>query len=200
MEEAVSNERLTRQMEFIVEIGRLKHVLRRTLTVHSDRNENDAEHSWHLAIMAIILAEYAGHAADVFRTVKMVLVHDLVEIDAGDVYCYSDYDPADKLAREKAAAERIFGLLPEDQAEEVMALWKEFEQGETPEARFAAALDRIEPLLLNYHTGGRVWQKHGVQKHQVLERAAPIGESSPDLWAYARDLIERAVSEGILRA
>jgi len=196
----MNKDRLKRQMEFMVEIGRLKHILRRTFTIHSDRNENDTEHSWHLAVMAILLSEYVGDGVDVFRTVKMVLVHDLVEIDAGDTYCYSDYDPAEKLDREQRAAERIFGLLPDDQALEVMDLWQEFEQSETAEARFANALDRLQPLLLNYHTRGKAWQKHRVRKHQVMERAAPIGESSPDLWDYARDLIERAVSEGILSA
>lgn len=196
----MTSERLARQIAFIVEIGKLKHILRRTLTIHSDRNENDAEHSWHLAVMALLLGEYAGEGVDVFRAVKMVLVHDLVEIDAGDTYCYADYDPADKLRREQEAADRIFGLLPEAQAGEVMDLWQEFERGESPEARFAAALDRLEPLLLNYHTRGRTWQKHGVRKHQVMERAAPIAESSADLWDYARGLIDHAVEEGILSA
>lgn len=191
-------DRLKRQMAFIVEIGRLKHILRRTLTIHSDRNENDAEHSWHLAVMALLLSEYAEKGVDVLRAVKMVLVHDLVEIDAGDTYCYSDHDPAEKIEREQEAATRIFALLPEDQAGEVMELWQEFERGDTPEARFAAALDRLQPLLLNYHARGKTWQKHGVRRHQVMERAAPIGESSPDLWEYARNLIDRAVSEGIL--
>ena len=194
----MASDRLTRQMSFILEIGRLKHILRRTLTIHSDRNENDAEHSWHLAVMAIVLSEYAEEGVDVLRAVKMVLVHDLVEIDAGDTYCYSDHDPAEKLEREQAAADRIFTILPDDQAREVMELWQEFEQGDTPEARFAAALDRLQPLLLNCQVRGKVWQKHGVRRHQVMERAAPIGESSPDLWDYARDLIDRAVSEGIL--
>jgi putative hydrolase of HD superfamily len=196
----MDSDRLKRQIEFIVEVGRLKHIMRRTFTIHSDRNENDAEHSWHLGIMALILCEYAGDGMDVLRAVKMVLVHDLVEIDAGDTYCYSDYDPAEKLGREQEAAERVFGLLPEDQAGEVMELWQEFERGDTPEARFANALDRLQPLLLNYLTRGKAWQKHGVRSPQVMERAAPIGETSTALWDYARDLIDRAVSEGILSA
>jgi putative hydrolase of HD superfamily len=194
----MDEDRLRRQMAFIVEIGKVKEVLRRTLTIHSDRNENDAEHSWHLAAMAVILAEYAGQGIDILRVMKMVVVHDLVEIDAGDTYCYSEYDPGVKLAAEKQAAARIFGMLPDDQAREVSRLWLEFEKGETAEAGFAAALDRLQPLLLNYHCRGRVWQKHGVRRHQVLKRAAPIAEISTDLWEYARGLIERAVSEGIL--
>jgi putative hydrolase of HD superfamily len=198
MEGSMDRDRLTHQMAFIVEIGRLKHVLRRTVTIHSDRNENDAEHSWHLAVMALLLSEHAGDGLDVFRAVKMVLVHDIVEIDAGDTYCYAEFDQAKKLEREQAAADRIFPLLPEDQAREVMRLWHEFEERTTPEARFAAALDRLEPLLLNYYTRGKTWQKYGVRRHQVVERAAPIGESSQALWDFARDLIDRAVSEGIL--
>lgn len=191
-------DRLKHQMVFMVEIDNLKQVLRRTRTIHCDRNENDAEHSWHLAMMAILLSEYAAGDVDVFRVVKMVLVHDLVEIDAGDTYCYADYDPREKLETEKKAADRIFGMLPEAQALELSRLWQEFELGETPEARFAVALDRLQPLLLNYQVGGRVWQKHGVRRHQVLKRAAPIGDCSPDLWEYARALIDRAVCEGIL--
>jgi putative hydrolase of HD superfamily len=194
----MDEEKLRRQMAFLVEIGKVKHVLRRTITIHGDRNENDAEHSWHLAVMALILREYAGHDIDLLRVVKMVVVHDLVEIDAGDTYCYSDYDPAAKLAAEKQAADRIFGMLPAEQAGEIYALWDEFERGETDEAKFAAAMDRLQPLLLNYHSMGRVWRKHGVRAHQVLRRAAPIAEASSGLWEYARRLIERAVSEGIL--
>lgn len=194
----MATDRLERQIGFAVEIGKVKQVLRRTITVHSDRNENDAEHSWHMAAMAAVLSEHAGEGLDILRVIKMAVVHDLVEIDAGDVYCYSAYDPEEKLKRETMAAERIFGMLPDDQAEELLALWREFEEGASPEAKFAVALDRLQPLLLNYHTGGRVWREHGVSKKQVLERSAPIGEASPDLWEYARRLIERAVSEGIL--
>ena len=194
----MDEERLRRQMAFVVEIGRVKHVLRRTFTVHGDRNENDAEHSWHLAAMAVVLHEYAGPVVDILRVLKMVVIHDLVEIDAGDTYCYSDYDPAAKLAAERTAADRIFGMLPAEQAREMSDLWDEFERGRTNEAKFAVALDRLQPLLLNYHSGGKAWLKHGVGKDQVLKRAAPIAEASGDLWEYARDLIETAVSEGIL--
>jgi putative hydrolase of HD superfamily len=190
--------RLDRQIAFIVEMDKLKQVLRKTLTIHSDRRENDAEHSWHLALMAVILREYAGSDIDLLRVIKMVIVHDLVEIDAGDTYCYSDYDPAEKLKTESRAAKRIFGMLPEDQAREFLDAWQEFERGETPEARFAVALDRLQPLLLNYHVGGSVWQENAVHKHQVLKRAAPIGEGSADLWEYGRDLIERAASQALL--
>jgi putative hydrolase of HD superfamily len=198
MEESMIPDRLRRQMAFIVEIGKLKQVLRRTVTIHQDRNENDAEHSWHLAVMAVILSEYAGDDVDLLQALKMVAIHDLVEIDAGDTYCYSDYDPKEKLGAERRAANRLFEMLPEDQRCELLSLWEEFEAGETPEARFAVALDRLQPLLLNYHVGGRVWKKHGVRKDQVLARAARIGESSHALWEYAGDLIEQAASAGML--
>jgi putative hydrolase of HD superfamily len=194
-------ERLKRQLDFIIEIDKLKHVLRRTLTIDDDRHENDAEHSWHLATMAVLLAEHAtGEPVDVSRVVRMVLVHDIVEIDAGDTYCYSDADPAEKLERETRAALRLFELLPADQTVEVRALWDEFEGRTTPEARYANALDRLQPLLLNYHTDGKTWLKHGVTRAQVLERARPIKESIPALWEVVEDLVERAVRNGILGA
>jgi putative hydrolase of HD superfamily len=149
--------------------------------------------------MAVLLAEYAGaERINLLRVVKMVLVHDIVEIDAGDTYCYSDYDSKEKLKRETEAAGRIFGLLPPDQASELKALWDEFEGGVTPEARYAAALDRLQPLLLNFHSGGKSWKKHGVSKGQVLERAAPIGESCPALWKFAQGLIDEAARTGLL--
>jgi putative hydrolase of HD superfamily len=194
----MNSERLTRQMQFLVEIDKLKQVLRRTITINDDRNENSAEHSWHAAVMALVLAEHAEAGLDIKRTVKMILVHDLVEIDAGDTYCYDTQGARDKLERETRAAERIFNLLPSDQAAEVRALWDEFETGRTAEARFANALDRLEALLLNYHTGGRTWRKHNVASDQVIERALPIRDGSPALWEYARRLIEDAVEQGIL--
>jgi putative hydrolase of HD superfamily len=192
-------DRLKLQLDFIVEIDNLKHVLRRTLTINEDRNENDAEHSWHLAAMAVILAEHvAGDPVDVSRVVRMVLVHDIVEIDAGDTYCYSGADPAEKLQRETRAADRLFNMLPAGQADELRALWDEFEARDTPEARYANALDRLQPLLLNYHTDGKTWLKHGVTRDQVLERARPIEESIPALWEFVEELVDRAVARGIL--
>jgi putative hydrolase of HD superfamily len=194
-------DRLRRQLDFIIEIDKLKHVLRRTHTIDDDRNENDAEHSWHLATMAVILAEHVtGEPVDVSRVVRMVLVHDIVEIDAGDTYCYSDADPTEKLERETRAAERLFDMLPADQTAEVRALWDEFEARATPEARYANALDRLQPLLLNYHTDGKTWLKHGVKRDQVLERARPIRESIPALWEFVEDLVDDAVQRGILGA
>jgi putative hydrolase of HD superfamily len=192
-------ERLEKQMEFILEIDKLKHVLRRTVTVDSNRNENDAEHSWHLAVMAVILCEHVeADTLDLGRVLKMVLVHDIVEIDAGDTYCYDSDAGVGKLEREGLAADRIFGLLPVDQTEEMRSLWNEFEARETPEARFAAALDRLQPLLLNFRTEGTTWKHHGVKKQQVLDRNDPIRDGSETLWQYASGMIERAVSLGYL--
>lgn len=192
------DDRLARQIRFILEIDRLKQVLRQTVLTDRSRNENDAEHSWHLAVMAILLHEYAAEAVDVLRVVKMVLVHDLVEIDAGDTFCYDAEGAKDKAQRETAAAERIFPLLPPDQAAEVRALWEEFEARRTPEARFAAALDRLQPLLHNYHTQGFAWRQHGVTVDRVLDRNRHMDEGAPALWAYAKAFIEDAVRRGYL--
>lgn len=193
-------DRLARQMAFLVEIDKLKQVLRRTITVNDDRNENSAEHSWHVSLMAVLLIEYAEDSGlDLLRTVKMLLVHDLVEIDAGDTYCYDEEAAKDKEARESRAARRIFAILPEDQRTEVVSLWEEFESGVTAEARFANALDRLQALLLNFNTRGKTWAKHGVTSRQVLKRAGPIGESSPQLWEYARALVKEAVAKNMLK-
>jgi putative hydrolase of HD superfamily len=191
-------ERLNRQIGFILEIDKLKSVIRRTYLLNTDRAENTAEHSWHLAIMAILLAEYANEPVDVGRVVKMVLVHDLVEIDAGDTYIYDAAAERDKVARERAAADRIFGMLPSDQGEELRQLWEEFEAHRTPEARFALALDRFIPQLHNYHTHGRSWLEHGITADRVLERNASMAAGSQKLWECARALLEDAVAKGFL--
>jgi putative hydrolase of HD superfamily len=192
--------RLEKQMEFIVEVDRVKQILRQTHVITGDRQENDAEHSWHLAVMAILLAEYAeGESVDILKVLKMVLVHDLVEIDAGDTYCYDDEAARGKLERETQAADRIFGLLPDDQGRELRALWDEFEGMATPESRFANALDRLQPLLLNYHTNGRSWQEHGVTSDRVVKRARPVADTMPGIWEFAARLIRDAVEKGILQ-
>ena len=191
--------RLEQQINFILEIDRLKQIMRQSYLTHSERKENDAEHSWHLAIMAILLQEYAREPIDVLRVVKMVLVHDLVEIDAGDTFCYDDAGALHKHAREVLAAERIFHLLPADQADEVRELWDEFEDGVTPEARFANALDRIEPLLLNFSTCGRSWQEHGITVERVRERNLHIvSGGAPVLGEYIQELIDEALQRGYL--
>ena len=191
--------RLDRQLSFLVEIDRLKQVRRQTLLMDGARHENSAEHSWHIAVMAPLLAEYApAEGLDHFRVVQMLLVHDLVEIDAGDTYCYDPQARQDQHARETAAAGRIFNLLPEDQAGWVRGLWEEFEARRTPEACFAAALDRLQPLIHNFHTQGRQWRHHGVHSEQVRRRIRPLREAAPRLWAHAEALIDEAVARGYL--
>ncbi|MBV9850165.1 MAG: HD domain-containing protein [Armatimonadetes bacterium] len=191
-------ERLTRQIAFILEIDRLKGVLRRSYLADGTRRENSAEHSWHLALMAMVLAEHANVPVDALRVLQMLLVHDIVEIDADDTYCYDEVGALDKEEREQRAADRIFGLLPPDQERDMRGLWDEFEARVTPEARFAAALDRLMPLLHNYHTQGRSWRENGITSRQVRARNAHIADGSEELWRFAGGLIEDAVSRGFL--
>ena len=191
-------ERFERQIRFVLEIDRLKTIVRRTYLLHADRAENTAEHSWHLAMLAILLSEYANEPVDVARVVKMVLIHDIVEIEAGDTYFYDVVAELDKADRERSAADRLFGILPPDQGEELRQLWDEFEAAETPEARFALALDRFMPQLHNYHTQGRSWVEHGITADRVLERNASMAEGSYKLWECARALVNDAVAKGFL--
>ncbi|MGI6307804.1 MAG: HD domain-containing protein [Dethiobacteria bacterium] len=192
--------RFKKQLEFIIEIDKLKQVYRQTFLMDSSRKENDAEHSWHLAMMSILLAEHALHQnLDITRVLKMVLIHDLVEIDAGDTYCYDQERlGGSSLEREQKAAKRLFGLLPSEQAREFHELWTEFEQRQTPEACFAAALDRFQPLLHNYMTKGKSWQEHGITNEQVIARNKYILEGSAVLWDYALGMIQKAVEKGYL--
>ncbi|NTV53613.1 MAG: HD domain-containing protein [Candidatus Firestonebacteria bacterium] len=191
---------LEKQIAFLLEIDKVKTIIRRTRLLDNTRYENDAEHSWHLAVMAVILAPYANDSGlNVLKVLKMVLIHDLVEIDAGDTYLYDDHLKAEKARKEALAAERIFGLLPSPQKEELHALWEEFEARQTSEALFAASLDRLEPLLQNYHTDGYAWKEHGIVSTQVYKANEHIQKGSQVLWAYAKDLIDRAVQEGKLK-
>lgn len=192
-------ERLHRQFTFIAEVDKLKEVFRQTIVTQSRRAENSAEHSWHFALMVIVLAEHSNHQPlDVLRVLKMVLIHDLVEIDAGDTFAYDTKNMVDQHARESVAATRIFGLLPPDQAAEFRALWDEFEARATPESKFAAACDRIHPMLLNCLTDGHAWQKHGITQDRVLARNAHAADGSVALWEYAVKMINDAVSAGHL--
>ena len=195
-----SSDRLRRQIEFILEIDKLKKIRRRTYLTDQSRKENDAEHSWHLAAMAILLSEHAAGDVNVTRVMKMVLIHDIVEIDAGDTYAYDEAANRDKGAREQVVAQRVFGLLPENQAGECRALWDEFEAAETGESRFALALDRILPLIMNYDSGGMIWVENGVTEAQVRRRMEPIVRGCPALARLADQLIENAAKEGRLRA
>ncbi len=192
------SERLRKQLEFIREIDKAKTVLRRSVLLDRSRRENDAEHSWHLAVMAILLVEYANEPVDLLKVVKMLLIHDLVEIDAGDTYAYDAKGHEDKYEREQRAADRIFGLLPQEQGEELRRLWEEFEERRTPEARFAAAMDRLQPVMLNYLTEGVVWRQHGVKSEQVIARNRHIAEGSEVLWEAAAEYIQDAVRKGYL--
>lgn len=191
--------RLEQQMRFILEIDRLKEIRRQSLTLIGRRQENDAEHAWHICVMAVLLAEHAATPnLDVLRVVKMLLIHDLVEIDAGDTFAYDTAGMATQHERETRAAERIFPLLPADQAAEYRALWDEFEAKETSESRYAYALDRLQPIMLNTHTEGAAWNKHGVTADRVYARNAAIAHGSPALWDYAQAIIGEAVRAGHL--
>ncbi len=194
----MTQDRLARQIEFLLEIDQLKSVYRRSYLLSQERHENSAEHSWHVAMLAMVLAEHVDEPLDVPRVVKMLLIHDVVEIDAGDTFVYDRAAAADKAEPERKAADRIFGLLPEDQRAEFVGLWEEYERGDTPEARFAMAVDRLMPLLHNVHTQGRAWREHGVRCGQVIEVNARIGASSGRLWDYVRPLIEAAARKGHL--
>ncbi len=192
-------DRLRKQMEFLIEIDKLTGVLRQTLVLDGSRRENSAEHSWNLALMAVTLAEYSADISiDVLRVIKMTLIHDLVEIDCGDTFIYDEVGGIGKVERERIAAERIFGLLPDNQSSELRALWEEFEARQTAESRFAAALDRLQPILHNYHTQGAAWKKHGITSHKVIEHNKHIVEGAPKLWEYALDVIHQAVEQGYL--
>lgn len=190
-------DRLDRQFSFIREIDRLKTVLRRTSLIDRSRRENSAEHSWHLAAMALVLAEYAPPGVDMTRVVEMLLVHDIVEIDAGDTFAFDPVANVGKAERETAAANRIFSLLPDDLARSLRARWDEFEADETPSARFANALDRLQGLVLNDAAGdGGTWRLHGVTCTQVLARMAPIETGAPALWPVVLAAVARAVARG----
>jgi len=192
-------ERLRKQIEFIKEIDKVKSVFRQNRLLDDSRYENDAEHSWHLALMAMILSEYANDAAlDLPRVLMMVLVHDLVEIGVGDAFIYDVKDREAKSSKERASAECIFGMLPPDQRDQLMALWEEFEAKETPEAKFAGALDRLQPLIHNSTVQGHAWKKHGIRRHQVYSVNSRIQEGSEPLWALAQDLIAQSVKNGYL--
>jgi putative hydrolase of HD superfamily len=191
--------RLEQQIRFVKEADLLKGVLRQTMLAAPHRRENSAEHSWHLAIMAMALADYAPPGVDLSKVTTMVLVHDMVEIDAGDMFAYaSAADLARQESAEQAAADRIFALLPSDQAVRVRALWDEFEERRTPEARFARALDRLQPMLANMSVGGGTWIEHGVTADQVLVKVQLIEDGSPELGQFAREMVDQAVRDGLL--
>ena len=191
-------DRLQQQIAFIYEIDKVKFILRKTRLFNSDRPENDSEHSWHLAMMALILAEHASQPIDILKVVKMVLIHDLVEIDAGDVFFFSKEEQHDNRQEELEAAKRIFGILPEEQGKAYFDLWMEFEAGETPEAQFASVMDRLEPMLQNASNQGGTWQEYDVDYHTVLDSKRIMKERTPLLWEYTQQLLKECVEKGIL--
>ncbi len=189
-------ERLKKQLDFVLEIDKVKNIYRQTYLADGNRKENDAEHSWHLALMAVLLSEYSNEPVDLSRVVPMVLAHDLVEIDAGDTYAYDAAGAATKEGRETKAADRIYGLLPEDQGKWLRELWDEFEACETPEAKFAHVLDNCQPLFLNDASDGRSWTEHGVKKSQIYKRNRRTGEGSREIWEYMQELIDKHIRLG----
>lgn len=177
--------RIDKQFEFLLEADREKFIQRQTLKSDGKTFENDAEHAWHMALMCILLGEYANEDIDLLRTISMILIHDVVEIDAGDTYAYDDEGKKSQRERELRAADRIFGLLPDDQSRKFRELWDEFEEGKTKEAKFAHTMDNVQPAMLNNSTDGRMWAKNGIKLSQILERNKNTADGSQALWDYS---------------
>lgn len=196
MEKELNRDRLEQQIRFIVEIDKVKNIFRQTYLADAGRKENDAEHSWHIALMAYLLQEYMEETVDVGKVMIMVLIHDLVEIDAGDTYAYDAAGAKNKREREEAGADRIFGLLPGDQGQYFRELWEEFESYETAEAKFAHLLDNFQPLLLNDASGGISWKEHHVKKSQIYKRNEKIEETSEIIWRKMQEIIQTHIDRG----
>lgn len=192
-------ERLQEQLRFIVEVDRLKHVLRRTSPIGAERRENSAEHSWQVVLMAILLHEHANEPIDLLRVVRMLAIHDVVEVDVGDTFHYDKSRREDLAELEARAAERLFGMLPVDQATELAALWREFEAKESPEAQFAAAVDRFVAFVMNSNNDGGTWVTHGVSASQILSLNGHIGSGSAALWGAAQQLVSQALESGRIK-
>ena len=196
----MSDDRLRQQLDFLVEIDRLKQIERQTHITGGSRRENTAEHSWHLAMYALILAEWSNADVDLFHVLALCLVHDIVEIDAGDTFAYDTSANANKAEREQLAAERLFGLLPDDQAAYLRRLWDEYEEQQTPESKFANAVDRMQPAMLNHLAGDESpWKRHGVSVPQAMKRLSPIGDGATALWEHTQFIIQEAHERGHLK-
>ncbi len=195
----MKTEDLIKQVAFIKEIDKLKYIQRKTKLFNSDRPENDAEHSWHLAMMAVVLAEHSNQPIDILKVVKMVLIHDIVEIDAGDTFIYDTTKNHTNTDEELIAAKRIFGLLPENQAKDFISIWEEFEAGESNEAKFAKTMDRFEPLLQNTSNSGGTWTEFDVPYQKVYDKKIAMKVGSETIWKYAENLINESVEKGILK-
>ena len=194
----MDRERFEKQLAFILEADKEKNILRQTHLSGHGRRENDAEHAWHMAMMIYLLKEYSNEKIDLAKTMMMALIHDIVEIDAGDTYAYDTRALATQKEREQRAADRIFGMLPEDQRDELRALFEEFEAGETAEARFAKTMDNFQPLLLNHSNGGADWIEHGVDRSKVMGRQRSSAAGSADIWKYTEELIDQNVKKGTI--
>ena len=195
----MDKERFQKQLDFILEVDKEKNILRQTHLSGYTRQENDAEHAWHMAMMIYLLKEYANEDFDVAKAMMMAIIHDIVEIDAGDTYAYDTKGLATQKERESKAADRIFGLLPNDQKEHLIALFEEFEEGETPEARFAKTMDNLQPILLNDYNNGKDWRLHEVNKTQVLNRQKSSQLGSEEIWTFTQELIEKNVDKGNIK-
>lgn len=196
----MGTERFKKQLDFIIEVDKIKSILRNTILMDSSRKENDAEHSWHMAISALVLKEYIHDVdIDICKVLKMALIHDIVEIDAGDVFVYGNVDWEEKALKEKRAAERIFGLLPEEQKTEFLSIWNEYEEAQTSEAKFTQALDSFMPILHNYMTQGLQWQRLNVTREKVLSKNRRIERGSEQLWEYIVSIVNDAVEKGYLK-
>lgn len=195
----INSEKIKKQIEFIITIDEMKNVLRRNLVVDGSRRENDAEHSWHLAVMAMILEEYSADKVDISKVLKIALVHDLVEVYAGDTFAYDVKGNEDKLDREIMAAEKLFGMLKDGQGDEIRALWDEFEAKETAESKYANAIDRLQPLILNYLTNGHTWKLGDVHAPQIYKRMDIIRTATPELWHIVEGIISTSIESGLLK-
>lgn len=191
-------ERLESQIQFLIEIDKIKHIFRKTKLFNKSRFENDAEHSWHLGLMALVLAEYSNEQIDVSKVIKMVLIHDIVEIDAGDTIVYNTEMRANAQEKEIIAAERLFGMLPEDQKKAFIELWEEFEEKKSAEAKFAAAIDRFEPILQNYLTDYYTWKTHGISLNQLHEKNEHIKDGSKVIWETVQKIFLEAKESGAI--
>ncbi len=189
---------LEKEIEFIIELDKMKSIFRQTSLVDKSRRENDAEHSWHIAVMTMLLSKYANEDINECKVIKMLLVHDLIEIYAGDTFCYDEIGNLDKKEREKAAADKLFSMLPEKEGKEIRELWEEFEEMETKDALFASSMDRLQPMLQNYYSGGGTWRKFNISKEQVYERISPIKKSSKELWEYVENMLDDALEKGFM--
>lgn len=194
----MNNMRLLKDISFIVELDKMKSIFRQTSIIGEERREDDAQHSWHISLMAMVLSEYTNEKVDLLKVIKMLLTHDLVEIFAGDTFCYDKVGNQDKREREVAAAEKIFGMLEDDKGSEFRALWDEFEEIDTPESKFAAAMDRLQPMLSNYNNDGGTWKKYDISKSDIYKRISPVKDSSDELWKFVEYMLEDAYDRGLI--